>query len=57
MKKGEKKKFKINPKRLSFKEYADKEAEFKVELIDFKRSMSEIDDDFAKKFGHKTRKS
>ncbi len=55
MKKGEKKEFKIKfPKDYHSKEYADKEAEFKVELIDLKEvKLPEIDDDFAKKFGHK----
>ena len=55
MKKGEKKEFKITfPKDYHSKEYAGKEAEFKIELVDLKEvKLPEINDDFAKKFGHK----
>lgn len=55
MKKGEKKEFKITfPKDYHAKEYAGKEAEFNVELIDLKEvKMPELSDEFAKKFGHK----
>ncbi|MFA4996083.1 MAG: trigger factor [Patescibacteria group bacterium] len=55
MKKGEKKEFKIKfPKDYHSKEYASKEAEFKIELLDLKEvKLSELDDEFAKKFGHK----
>lgn len=56
MKKGETKEFKITfPKDYHSKEYAGKEAEFKIELADLKEIvLPEINDDFALKFGHKT---
>jgi len=55
MKKGEKKDFKIKfPKDYHAKEYAGKEAEFSVELADLKEvALPELNDEFAKKFGHK----
>lgn len=55
MKKGEKKEFKITfPKDYHSKDYAGKDAEFKVELIDLKEiQLPELNDEFAKKFGHK----
>ncbi len=55
MKVGEKKEFKIKfPKDYHGKEYADKEAEFKIELIALKTiQYPEVDDIFAEKFGHK----
>ena len=55
MKKGEKKDFKITfPKDYHSKEYAGKEAEFNVELVDLKEvKLPELNDEFAKKFGHK----
>ncbi|MCL5410813.1 MAG: trigger factor [Patescibacteria group bacterium] len=55
MKKGEKKEFKITfPKDYNSKDYAGKEAEFKIELVDLKEvKLPEFQDDFASKFGHK----
>jgi trigger factor len=55
MKKGEKKTFKIKfPKDYHAKEYAGKEAEFKVELLNLKEvNLPEIDDTFAADFGMK----
>ncbi len=55
MKKGEKKDFKITfPKDYHAKEYAGKEAEFNIELVDLKEvKLPELNDEFAKKFGHK----
>jgi trigger factor len=55
MKKGEKKEFNIKfPKDYHAKEHAGKEATFKVELNAVREmKLSELDDKFAEKFGHK----
>lgn len=56
MKKGEKKEFKIKfPKDYHDKEIAGKDAEFHVTLVDLKEViLPELNDDFAKAFGHNT---
>lgn len=56
MKKGEKKTFKIKfPKDYHAKEYAGKEAEFEIELLDIKEiKLPDLDNEFAKGFGHDT---
>lgn len=58
MQKGEKKEFKIKfPKDYHAKEYAGKEAEFKVEMLTIKKiEYPELDSKFAEKFGHKNMK-
>lgn len=55
MKKDEKKEFKIKfPADYHSKEFAGKEAEFKIELLDVKKVvLPELDQKFAEKFGHK----
>lgn len=55
MKKGDKKTFKIKfPKDYHAKEFAGKEAEFKVELNATRdMQLPDLDDKFAEKFGHK----
>jgi trigger factor len=55
MKKGEKKTFKIKfPKDYHAKEYAGKDAEFSVELLELKEvELPEIDETFAAEFGQK----
>lgn len=55
MKKAESKEFKIKfPKDYHSKEYAGKEADFKVELVNLRAvKLPEIDDAFAAEFGHK----
>jgi trigger factor len=59
MKKGEKKTFKIKfPKDYHSKEYAGKEAEFAVELLNLKEVvLPELDDAFAAGFGEKNAES
>ncbi|MEI8143012.1 MAG: trigger factor [Candidatus Berkelbacteria bacterium] len=59
MKKGEKKEFKIKfPSTYHKKDYANKEAEFKVELLELKEVvLPVIDDKFAEDFGQKNAKS
>ena len=56
MKKGEKKSFKIKfPKDYHAKEYAGKEAEFSVELVNLKEVvLPALDEEFSKSFGHET---
>jgi len=53
LKKGDKKDIKLTfPKDYHQKEYAGKEAEFKIEVLDLKKIvLPEINDDLAKKFG------
>ena len=55
LKKGDKKEFKIKfPKDYHSKDYAGKEADFKIEMVAVKSiKKPEIDDKFAEKFGHK----
>lgn len=55
LKKGDKKDFKIKfPKDYHAKEFAGKEAEFKVEVLAIREvKMPELNDSFAEKFGHK----
>lgn len=55
LKKGDKKEFKITfPKDYHAKEYAGKEAEFKIEVNDLKQMrLPELDNKFAEMFGHK----
>lgn len=55
MKKDEEKEFKIAfPKDYHSKEFAGKEAEFKVKVLDIKEIiLPELDNKFAEKFGHK----
>lgn len=59
MKKGEEKTFKIKfPKDYHGKEYAGKEAEFKVTLVELKEvKLPPVDSEFAKNFGHDTTKA
>jgi len=56
MKKGEKKTFKIKfPKDYHAKEYANKDAEFNVELVNLKEvKLPEVDDKFAEDFGQES---
>jgi len=56
MKKGEKKSFKIKfPKNYHAKQFAGKEADFDVELLELKEiNLPTVDDTFAADFGHKT---
>jgi len=56
MKKGEEKTFKIKfPKDYHSKEYAGKEAEFKVSVNELKEvTFPKVDEEFAKNFGHET---
>lgn len=56
MKKGDKKEFKIKfPKDYHGKEYAGKEAEFNVELLNLKEvKLPEVDEAFAKDFGQES---